>query len=223
MFESKSRNLIIPQSEHARLSAVLALYWGNDSFSPPRLPLYSFVSGVALHDRAYGEMDSLPVQNSSEVEWLKAEREAGIYPELSDPVTYLTILLHIKRLSEHKDTPERKKLESEIEEKVRAYCDRYSLSREVLEAADTITALCDSIAFDFAHEAPISRTLSVCDQNNFSRSFDITYHIDGSGTVAIDPWPFSSGNIKGYIFGFDKENYPDGSQPVFIPYNILAT
>ncbi|MDX6454362.1 MAG: hypothetical protein QOD48_469, partial [Gaiellaceae bacterium] len=46
-----------PQAEHQRLAGVIAAAWGNDQVGRPPLPFESWVRGVAVHDRAYGELD----------------------------------------------------------------------------------------------------------------------------------------------------------------------
>ena len=61
MFKSTQRPIVIPQSEHLKLAGALAQLWGNAEFELPPLPRLSVVTGIALHDRAFGYLDDLPV------------------------------------------------------------------------------------------------------------------------------------------------------------------
>ncbi len=61
MFKSTQRPIVIPQSEHLKLAGALAQLWGNAEFELPPLPQLSVVTGIALHDRAFGYLDDLPV------------------------------------------------------------------------------------------------------------------------------------------------------------------
>jgi hypothetical protein len=54
MFISKQRPIAIPQWEHQKLAGTLALLWGNAEFERPLVPFESFLTGIGLHDRAYG-------------------------------------------------------------------------------------------------------------------------------------------------------------------------
>ena len=65
MFKSKTRPLVLPQSEHARLAGLLAYHWGNADFDRPALDFASFVKGVAEHDRGYGVYDNAPIDGVS--------------------------------------------------------------------------------------------------------------------------------------------------------------
>ena len=44
MFISKKDQVIIPQSEHARLAAIIASLWGNKELQKPNLPEQSFIN-----------------------------------------------------------------------------------------------------------------------------------------------------------------------------------
>ena len=69
MFKSKTRSIIIPQSEHGRLSGILASLWGNESFDRPAFNFAAFVEGVILHDWNYGLIDTLSIMEADEEEW----------------------------------------------------------------------------------------------------------------------------------------------------------
>jgi len=61
MFKSKRRPIVIPQSEHQRLSGTLALLWGNADFDRPQMPPDSLLTGIGLHDRAFGYLDTFAI------------------------------------------------------------------------------------------------------------------------------------------------------------------
>ena len=44
-----------------KLAGALAQLWGNAEFELPPLPQLSVLAGIALHDRAFGYLDDLPV------------------------------------------------------------------------------------------------------------------------------------------------------------------
>ena len=70
-----------PEAEHQRLAGVVAAAWGNDEVKRPPLPFESWVRGVAVHDRAYGELDEDLIGAVAPVGY-----RAGGYPERLDPV-----------------------------------------------------------------------------------------------------------------------------------------
>jgi hypothetical protein len=97
MFRSTERPVVYSQAEHARLAAVIAQAWGNAEYSRPPLPLDSFVRGVLLHDRGYGELDNDPIGEVGNERWLEIMRR-GFAAEDGDPVVDLVAMLHIRRL-----------------------------------------------------------------------------------------------------------------------------
>ena len=84
VFRSVRRQVVYPQAEHARLAAALAPHWGNDPFARPPLPFRSFVGGVALHDRGYGQLDADAIGEVDADRWI-AIQEAGFAPIGDDP------------------------------------------------------------------------------------------------------------------------------------------
>ena len=73
MFRSKRRDVVIPQSEHSRMTGMLAYHWGNDDFDkPPHFD--SFVLGASLHDRGYGEYDNDPIGGVPAERWLAIQQ-----------------------------------------------------------------------------------------------------------------------------------------------------
>ena len=68
MFKSRSRPIVIPQSEHLRLVGTLARLWGNDDFDLPPVERNSMIAGMALHDRGYSQLDNSAIGEMSEEE-----------------------------------------------------------------------------------------------------------------------------------------------------------
>jgi hypothetical protein len=85
MFKSKQRPIAIPQWEHQKLAGTLALLWGNADFERPSVPFESFLTGIGLHDHAYGPLDNLPIGEIPEEEWLALTR-SGFEMTWTDPI-----------------------------------------------------------------------------------------------------------------------------------------
>ena len=102
MFKSERRAIAIPQWEHLRLAGTLALLWGNEEFDPPPVPPLSLLSGIGLHDRAYGPLDLFAIGEYAEDDWLALTR-TGFYMSWSDPIADVIVKLHLKRLVSHHD------------------------------------------------------------------------------------------------------------------------
>src|SRR2546423_10124254 len=108
MFRSRQRSVVYPQAEPQRLAGVIAA-----AFRPELVPLPfdSWVRGVALHDRGYGELDADPLGEMPEERWL-AIQTAGVEPNDRDPIVDLVVALHVQRLARdvarlHAHLPER--------------------------------------------------------------------------------------------------------------------
>ena len=94
VFRSTARPVVYPQAEHARLAAAIAGAWQPEAIP---LPFDSFVRGVALHDRGYGELDTDGIGEIDGARWLEIMRR-GFEPQDADPVVDLIVALHIRRL-----------------------------------------------------------------------------------------------------------------------------
>src|SRR5437763_10962190 len=93
MFRSRRRDVVFPQTEHAAFSAGIALHWADR----PNVPFDSFVRGVALHDRGYGELDTDEIGVVPRGRWLKIQLAGfGVHDE--DPVVDVVASLHVRRL-----------------------------------------------------------------------------------------------------------------------------
>ena len=203
MFRSKRRDVVFPQWEHARLSAVIANAWGNERFPRPRLPFESFVAGVALHDRGYDVFDTDEIGgHMAEERWLGIQRR-GFEPRGEDAVVDLVVALHVHRLAE---LPEMAAALPGLREAA-------GVSREDAADADAITDLCDRISFDFCFEHPAEGGVDV-------RGGRVSYRLDGRGAVTLDPWPLAVPALAGLVHGYAAATYPDGLDPVVVPVSI---
>jgi hypothetical protein len=213
MFISKERAIVVPQSEHQRLAGILAHHWGNDEFTLPDVHVDAFKRGVAIHDQAFGLMDTKALGAITE-----AERSVQVAEWLNidygDPETALVVLLHVRRLM---NTPERQTLYAKLDQRISEIVQEQGINLSEYEAADTITGLCDLIAFDFSFESPIERTLSV--YKNKEGNVDITYKFS-AGEVLLSDWPFNIDSITGNIIGYEQEGYPDEPVPVELEFTI---
>ena len=209
MFASRRRDLVFPQSEHARLAGLVARAWGNDAFPPPPLPFDSFVAGVALHDRGYGEFDNDPIGGVMAPErWVEIQLR-GAEPRGDDPVVDLVTVLHIHRLM----TPPENDVQANARERVGALIPGLLDAAGVTQAqaldADRITAICDRIAFELPWEEPTSGELN-----------GVRYEIDGLGGVVLDPWPLSVSELVGFVYAYRAEGYPERRAPVVVPFDV---
>lgn len=219
MFKSKVRSIVVPQSEHGRLSGTLAAMWGNDNFDKPAVDFTSFVRGVALHDWHYGVIDNLPISEASENDWLKTTRR-GVEYWFDDPITDIVVKLHIKRLVSGQNTPERKGLINRIELRISERLPQTHFSREQFEWADKITRFCDHLAFDFSFEEPIEHTVSVYSKTTTNKKTPLTYKIKPGGKIEVAPWPFSVDTFSGIIIGYQQADYPETLTPEVVRFQV---
>jgi hypothetical protein len=219
MFKSKQRPLAIPQSEHQKLAGTLALLWGNDDFERPRVALESFLAGIGLHDRAYGSLDTLPIGELAEEDWLTLTR-AGFNMSWSDPIADVIVKLHLKRLVSYMDSPARQTLVAEMAQAIELHLQRHGLDLATFERIDRITNLCDRIAFDFCFEAPSEGTVSIFPSNDRDQEVAVHYRIEG-GTIQVAPWPFGPQSAVGYLVGYQLDGYPGVLEPSVLPYHLV--
>jgi hypothetical protein len=220
MFISKQRPIAIPQWEHQKLAGTLALLWGNAEFERPPVPFESFLTGIGLHDRAYGSLDNLPIGAIPEDEWLALTR-SGFEMTWADPVADLITKLHLKRLTSYGSAPARQALAAEMAQAIQAKIERYGMEATMFERIDRITNLCDRIAFDFCFEAPAEGNVSLFPRNGRDEEVTIGYQVR-DGTIAIYPWPFGVESQRGYLVGYQLQGYPAALEPVTIQYRLVG-
>jgi hypothetical protein len=127
---------VYPQAEHQRLAGVIAAAWGNDQVKRPPLPFESWVRGVAVHDRAYGELDE--------------DLIGAVEPQADDPVVDLVVAMHVQRLAD--DFVE---LDAHVPDRLADA----GVDPADAATADVITDLCDTLSFTFCFEEPASGSI----------------------------------------------------------------
>ena len=192
MFRSTRRPVVYPQAEHARLAGAIAAAWRPEAIP---LPFDSFVRGVTLHDRGYGELDADELGSISPERWVEIEAR-GFRERSGDDVTDLVVALHIRRLIGDDEQPARAALAREIDEHLG------EVSPEA-RAADAVTELCDRLAFAFCFEEETSATIG---------ALECTY--DGGERIALHPWPLAVSGLRGVVAGFEADGYPELLKPV---------
>ncbi len=176
MFKSKQRPIAIPQWEHQKLAGTLALLWGNAEFERPPVPFESFLTGIGLHDRAYGPLDNLPIGGIPEEDWLALTR-SGFEMSWADPVADLITKLHLKRLASYGSAPARQALTAEMAQAIQAKMERHSLAAATFERIDRITNLCDRIAFDFCFEVLAEGKVRIFSRNDRDEEVGVGYRV----------------------------------------------
>jgi Protein of unknown function (DUF3891) len=184
MFRSRRRAVVFPQMEHAALAAGIALQWQER----PHVPFDSFIRGVALHDRGYGELDEDEIGAVEQSRWLEIQRR-GFGARDDDPIVDLIVSLHVARLVGDDDPSFREGLP--------ALLARANVDEATATAADRITNLCDRISFDVCLEQPEEGSLH-----------GIHYASDGEGRVTVDPWPFAPERFGVLLVGYRADGYP---------------
>jgi hypothetical protein len=218
MFSSRRRPVVYPQAEHARLAAAVAAAWGNDAFARPRLPFDAFVTGVALHDRGYGELDADPVLDVPAARWNGIQRR-GFAPDGHDPVVDLVVALHVRRLVSAARLRAERGLLEEMTAALPALHAAAGVDENDAAAADAITDLCDRIAFDFCFEEPAGGSVEVRPGPG-AAPVRVFYAVDGEGGVTLSPWPLGVPSVTGVVLAFEAVGYPDAPVPAMTPFRV---
>lgn len=207
---------MFPQSEHARLAASIALAWGDD-VAPLSLPRESYVAGVALHDRGYGEHDADEIGALPGDRWL-AIQQRGFSPRGADPTVDLVVGMHVRRLVSHGADEAALRTLAEMDAALPALLEAAAVSEEDAAAADRITDLCDRVAFDFCFEEPRSGSVELTDAEGDPAA--VRYEVDGRGSVGLAPWPLAPPAVSGVLLGYSAEGYPGTLEPVVVPFRV---
>src|SRR5437763_1730893 len=143
VFRSRRRAVVYPQAEHGRMAGAIAASWRREAIP---LPFESWVRGVTLHDRGYGELDDDELLSIPQERWAGEIQTRGFRERSGDDVADLVVALHIRRL-----------IGDDLEHPARA-----ALAREIdvalgevsgdARAADKATHVCDAVAFAFCFE-----------------------------------------------------------------------
>jgi len=218
MFKSSRRPIVIPQSEHLKLAGALAFLWGNTQFEPPPLARLSVVAGIALHDRAYGYLDNIPIGEVDDERWLAVTRQ-GFFMPGADPIADLITRHHLLRLVSGHDTPPHNALAQEMRLVIQQQIEQNGLDGELLIRIDRMTKLCDTVSFDFCCEEPAGGQVEVFTRYASEEARVLRYQITGS-EITLDPWPLQVGQHAGYLVGYQLEGYPERLDGLVVPYEI---
>ena len=219
MFRSNSRAIVYPQAVHARLAATIAAAWGNERFERPSLPFESFVQGVALHDRGYGELDSDDPRDMQPDAWVDIQRRS-FAPRGEDPVVDLVVAMHIRRLVSTASNAAEIEALREIEEELPRLRDAAGVSEAEALAANDITLVCDRISLELCVEVPRSWSYEVLPMAD-AEPIELAHSHDGEGHVTLRPWPLAVPWLTGIVGGFRLDGYPDRLEPVIRTFRIV--
>jgi hypothetical protein len=194
VFRSRRRDVVFPQSEHARLAASLAQIFGASA---------EVQAGIAWHDRGYPPLDADDLATVSDERWRELMR-TGFDAESVSPLTDHVARMHIHRLvgRHHGD------LAAAWRPALEASRARAGLSAAQAAAIDRITEACDTAAFDFCLEAPAAGTAG-----------GVGYAVDGAGGITYDPWPDGAAPVSGWILAFHADGYPQRTAPLVVPFH----
>ncbi len=218
MFKSKRRPIVIPQAEHLRLVGTLAMLWSNVDFDFPPVERNSMMMGMGLHDRGYGLLDNSPIGGMSKEEWNAITRRS-FYTQYSDIVADTIAKYHVRRLSSHDESSERKAMTAEFSQAIDKQLRQHHLSKELFDRMDRITDFCDQISFDFCFDVPASDSVSLFPRNDKDEEVSVKYSVD-DGIIHAAPWPFSVDNYEGYLIAYQLDGYPERLDPSILPYRL---
>jgi hypothetical protein len=194
VFRSRNRPVVYSQAEHARLSAVIAAAWAL----PLPLPFASFVRGVELHDRGYGELDGDSLGEIAEERWFEIMRR-GFEAQDKDPVVDLVAAMHIRRLVSYAHPAVVAEFDAELPGRREAA----GVSEADAVAADVVTNLCDRLSFSFCFEEEDAGTVG---------PYSFTVAADGSAALA--PWPLDVSELAETVVGYRADGYPQRLEAV---------
>jgi hypothetical protein len=202
VFRSRTRAVVYPQAEHARVAEMIARAWGNDRVERPPLPFDSVVRGVGLHDRGYGELDADGIGEVDDDRWLAIQR-SGFAPQDADPIVELVVALHIHRLVSYGESAARQAAAHEFAAELPARLEAAGVGEEDAAAADLVTNVCDRISFELCFESETAFSV---------RGFACTTTPEGIATIA--PWPLAPEQLAIAAVGYEADGYPDVLRPV---------
>lgn len=218
MFLSTIRPILFPQTEHLKLAGALAFLWSNAQFELPPVAHLSMVAGMALHDRAYGCLDDMPIPSPDTARWLALTRR-GFFMPCADPLADLITRLHLLRLVSSGDTPAHRALADEMRAVIAQQAAQHHLNLALLHQIDRMNDFCDRVSFDFCREKPVEGQLEVVSNYTRAETRLVRYRIEGS-EITLDPWPLRVSAYEGYIIGYAQEGYPEHTDGIVVPFSI---
>lgn len=212
MIRSARRPVVYPQAAHARLAGQIAAAWGNDMFERPPLPFASFVRGVALHDRGYGELDADGLGEALPERWVEIQRR-GFEPRGEDPVVDLVVALHVHRLVSMQRNAVEEAALPELRAALPGLHAAAGVPEPAAQTANAITHLCDRVALALCFEEPAAWTHEIAPRAG-SEAVELSVTLDGEGAALLDPWPLCLEKLPTLIGGFRADGYPERLDPV---------
>lgn len=224
MFKPRNRSLIIPQREHARLAGNIAVYWGNERFHLPRIPLSTVIKGITFHQNGYELIDTHPVIEMSDDTLVKVLRN-DFNVQMSDIEAELISMFHQFRLVSKrlitKPSEEFVKLQKEFEIAIENKLARSKYSKGDFLWADRITNLCDRISFNFSFGEEITEIIPIYSKVGSEEKVEIKQTLKGENTIELDKWPFSSKQIRNVVIAYESEDYPKTLRPVLLEFKLI--
>lgn len=215
-------NLNIPQQEHARMAGLLALHWGNKNFKLPAFRIEDLIEGITFHHLGYGQNDSIRFDQLNDDE-LAEIFAADTNVTLISVEAELVNLFHHQRLINNriKDSNSEKLIHTKkfIESAIANRLKQSDFKESDFIFANTITQLCDKIAFNFCLGQEVETTIAVHSNPKNLNTIDVTHSIKGK-QIIVDPWPFKIAKIHGFIIGYTDDNYPDKLLPKLLEYEV---
>ncbi len=219
MFRSRRREIVVPQAEHARLAGHIAGHWGNDDISAPGIGRERLALAVALHDRGYPDMDTLPIGEISTERWIETLAR-GAAMEHPDPVVDLVALAHIRRLLSGRNDPASAALIRYVDGLIGERLPLSGLTRDTLGKIDEITRSCDMISFWLSFEMEGHGLFPLSwHRSDEVRFMEVT--VEACGEVRISPWPLSVDELNGELRGYQAAGYPRRPEIAPISYRII--
>ena len=218
MFRSKSRPIVIPQSEHLRLVGATAMLWGNADFDLPPIEHNSMITGMSQHDRGYGVLDNDPIGAMREEVWHWIARR-GFAMYNSDAVADTIVKYHIRRLATGSNILERKEMAAEFSQAIDDQLKQHQLSKELFDRIDRITDLTDRLSFNFCFDVPASGSVAVFPRNGEDEEVEIKFHVQ-DGVIQAWPWPFRVNEYEGYVYAYHLDGYPEKADPFVLKYRL---
>jgi Protein of unknown function (DUF3891) len=211
MFRSTRRSVVFPQAVHARLAASIAAVWGNPPFERPAVPFASFVHGVALHDRGYGELDTDGVGEVPPQRWIEIQRQ-GFAPRGDDPIVDLVVALHVHRLVSKPRDPVEAAALPEMEAALPALLGAAGVAEGDAKAINSITHLCDRISLTICFEEASEWTQPVVPEAG-QPPVDVTFMFEGEGRGTLSPWPLGIHSFTAVVPAYRADDYPETLSP----------
>lgn len=210
MFRHKN-GLLIPQSEHLRISGSIALLYGNKEFEKP-FNYEVWLQSIAVHDKIFGICDTYLL---SEISSLKREEQVNnwINSEYNSVEEKLIILFHVRRILKDNNLQVSKLVDKEIKE----ISKNNNLELEKYQKIDSITDLCDLASFLFCFGDRKTTSLNVF--KNEKETIKVEIQIQDE-QIILDPWPLSVEKYEGYILGYKTKEDLKNFNPQIIKYII---